>query len=258
MLKLSKTAVVLLSGGLDSSTLLYLAKKNGYKCRCLIFDYGQRHKKEIISAKLIAKSAGCNYQILKINFPWKGSSLLDKSENIPVNPVRDNGRFANKDDGITLPFNSMISIRRQESAAFSNGVNENPLKLKKIPSTYIPGRNTVFISFALSFAEKIRASAIFIGANAVDFSGYPDCRPQYFRAWQNLVHSLGLKIKVLTPLINLSKARIVKLGKKMDVPFGLTWSCYKGKKKPCGICDSCRFREKGFLAAHLEDPLMKR
>ncbi len=220
MHKLIKPAVVLLSGGLDSSTLLYLAKKKGYKCSCLIFDYGQRHKKEIVSAKRIAKSAGCACQILKIDFPWKGSCLLDKSEKIPV--------------------------------------NEMPLKLETAPSTYVPGRNTVFISFALSFAEKVQAPAIFIGANAIDFSGYPDCRPKYFRAWQNLIYSLGLKIKILTPLLNLNKAQIVKLGNKLKVPFALTWSCYKGEKQPCEVCDSCKFRRKGFVDARIADPLLNK
>src|SRR3989339_1414373 len=131
-------AVVLLSGGLDSSTVLYVAKKK-YKCSCLIFDYGQRHNRELKSAKKISDFTGCNYKVIKIIFPWKGSSLIDKNKKIP--------------------YNKKIG--------------------KEIPSTYVPGRNTIFLSYALSFAETIDAKKIFIGANAVDFSGYPDCRPQY-------------------------------------------------------------------------------
>jgi len=140
-----KKAIILLSGGIDSTTTLYLAKKLGYKCHALIFNYGQRHRKEVIRASRIARLSGTPYQIIKINLPWKGSSLLDASKKLP-------SRTLVKD------------------------------LAKEIPSTYVPGRNTIFLSFALSFAEAVGASAVFIGANAVDFSGYPDCRPSYYRA----------------------------------------------------------------------------
>jgi len=199
-------AVVLFSGGLDSTTTLYLAKQQGYKCCALIFDYGQRHIRELRSAVAVAKRAHVPYQSIKIKLPWKGSSLLDKSKKLPVKLSRN------------------------------------------IPSTYVPARNTIFLSFALSYAEAIGAKAIFIGANAVDFSGYPDCRPAFYRAFQQVIRrgTKAKQIKVLTPLIKMSKAEIVKLGIKLGVPHAITWSCYKGGAKPCGVCDSCRLREKGF------------
>lgn len=202
-------AIVLLSGGIDSTTTLYLAKKQGYKCFALIFDYGQRHKKELKSAVAVAKRAKIPYHIIKIELPWKGSSLLDKKMKIPT---------------------------RQ--------------KMKGIPSTYVPARNTIFLSFALSFAEAIGAKVIFIGANAIDFSGYPDCRPDFYKAFQKVIKkgTKSQKIKVLTPLINMTKAQIIKLGVKLKAPLELTWSCYKGGKKPCGVCDSCKLRQKGFAA----------
>ena len=219
-MKTPKKAVILLSGGLDSSTVLYYAKKRGYSCRCLIFDYSQRHRKEIRSAKKIAKEAGSEATVVKFKFPLKDSSLLDKSRKIPV--------------------------------------NLNPLTQKGIPSTYVPGRNTVFLSFALSFAETIKASAIFLGANAIDFSGYPDCRPVYYKAWQQLIKSLGLNIKIAAPLLYLDKKQIVELGMRLKVPFADTWSCYVGAKHPCGVCDSCNFRRKGFSGAGLSDPAVKK
>ena len=200
-------AIVLLSGGLDSATTLYYAKSKGYKCFALVFDYGQRHKREISSAVVLAKKAMVPCQIIKIKLPWKGRSLLDKKLKVPVR----------KD-------------------------------LKGIPSTYVPARNTIFLSFALSYAEAIGAGAIFIGANAIDFSGYPDCRPSFYKAFQKVVKegTKKKKIKILTPLINKTKAQIIKLGLKLKVPLELTWSCYKGGKKPCGVCDSCKLRQKGF------------
>ncbi|MDD5259570.1 MAG: 7-cyano-7-deazaguanine synthase QueC [bacterium] len=218
-----KTAVVLLSGGLDSATCLYWAKKQGFDCHCLIFDYGQRHKKEIQQAVKIAKINKSPFQVVKIFFPWKGSSLLDKSLTVPV----------------------ATAVRRPPSA---------------IPSTYVPARNTIFLSFALSFAEAIGARAIVIGANALDYSGYPDCRPGYFQAMQkmaNLATKAGIegkKIKILTPLLHKTKAQIIKLGTKLKVPYQLTWSCYRGGAKPCVICDSCILRAKGFREAKIADP----
>lgn len=219
-----KRCVVLLSGGLDSATALYFARKKRFLPFCLIFDYGQRHSREIASAGKIARAAGCPYRIVKISLPWLGSSLLDKKIKIPE-------------------------------------VTKSPAT-KAIPSTYVPGRNIIFLSFALSFAEAIKAKAIFIGANAVDYSGYPDCRPEFYRAFEKVI-SRGtkagvekIKIKIQTPLINLTKAQIIELGTILKVPYELTWSCYQGKRCPCGKCDSCFYRAKGFREAGLKDPAL--
>ena len=209
-----KKAVILLSGGLDSTTTLYYALAKGYQCQALIFEYGQKHKRELRSAVAVASRVEIPYQIVKIKLPWQGSSLLDRKIKIPTNR-----------------------------------------KMKGIPSTYVPGRNIIFLSFALSYAEAIGAQAIFIGANAIDFSGYPDCRPAFYRAFQKVINkgTKKKKIRVLTPLINKTKAQIIKLGLKLKAPLELTWSCYRGGKKPCGVCDSCRWRKKGFLQLGLRE-----
>ncbi len=215
-----KKAVILLSGGLDSSTTLYDAVAQGYDCNCLIFDYGQKHKKEIIQAKAVARRAACKSVVVKISLPWKGSALLDNKISVP------RGRA---------------------------------LDTPGIPVTYVPGRNMIFLSFAASYAEAIGAETIFIGANAVDYSGYPDCRPEFIRSYQSML-ARGLKtsvegksIRVVTPLIHLSKAQIVTLAVKLKVPVYLTWSCYNGGSKPCGVCDSCRLRVQGFAPAKIRD-----
>jgi 7-cyano-7-deazaguanine synthase len=206
-----RKAIVLLSGGIDSTTTLFLAKKKGYKCFALIFDYGQRHRTEVIRASRIARLSGTPYQIVKIRLPWKGSALLDRKKKLPK------GR----------------SLKKMS---------------REVPSTYVPARNTIFLSFALSYAEAIGANAVFIGANAIDFSGYPDCRPSYYKVWQKLTRE-ALKnkgIRIFTPLIKKTKVEIIKLGKKLGAPLEKTWSCYAGGKKPCGVCDSCRIREAAF------------
>ncbi|MFH0876780.1 MAG: 7-cyano-7-deazaguanine synthase QueC [Candidatus Omnitrophota bacterium] len=218
----SRQAVVLLSGGLDSATTLYLVRKKGFRPTCLVFDYGQRHKKEMNSARRLARRVGCSAHVLKIQLPWKGSSLLDRGQNIP------------------------------ESAKSG----------RRIPSTYVPGRNTIFLSFALSFAEAIGARDIFIGANALDYSGYPDCRPEYFKAFNRLsflATKCGVEhrpIRIHAPLVDLKKSQIIVLGTKLGVPYELTWSCYQGGRKPCGCCESCALRAKGFSEADLPDPLL--
>lgn len=219
-------AVVLLSGGIDSSTTLYYAKHKGYDCHCLIFDYGQRHRREIESAKVVAKVCGADWQVVKFNLPWKGSALLDKK--------------------ISVPKRSLREIKSE------------------IPTTYVPARNTIFLSFATSYAEAQGAKAIFIGTNAIDFSGYPDCRPEYYKIVRKLIRygtKVGVKkdgIKIFTPLIKMTKAKIIKLGMKLKVPYEYTWSCYNGGKRPCLKCDSCILRAKGFNEAGFIDPLIKR
>jgi len=229
-------AIVLLSGGLDSAVTLAVAKKQGFKCECLIFDYGQRHKREINSAIKTARKAKCKYEIVKIRMPWKGSALLDKKINVPL-------------------------------------VTKSPLRLRSgqagrkatsgIPSTYVPARNIIFLSFALSYAEAVNAQAIFIGAHQEDYSGYPDCREEFFHAFRSVIAtgtragSQKDKIRIITPLLHKRKAEIIKLGAKLGVDFGLTWSCYNGGKVPCGKCDSCFFRAKGFAELGMEDPTIK-
>jgi len=207
-----KRAIVLLSGGLDSATTLYYAQDKGFDVCALVFDYGQRHKKEIRAAKAVAHAAGVPVEVVRISLPWKGSALLDLNVRMPVGGVK-------------------------------KGV---------IPVTYVPARNVIFMSFAASFAEAVGARDIFIGANALDYSGYPDCRPDFFRAFQKALDR-GLKagvehrgVRIATPLIRMSKAAIIRLGLKLGVPYAKTWSCYQGGPKPCGVCDSCRLRAKGF------------
>ena len=213
-----KKAVVLLSGGLDSTTTLYYARAKGYKCYCVIFDYGQRHKKEIRTAARLANLTGSGFTIVKIKLPWSKSALTDRKVKVPK------GR----------------QVKEMSS---------------EIPATYVPARNTIFLSFAASYAESIGASRIFIGANALDYSGYPDCRPNYIKAYGKMINLgtkggvEGRKLKIETPLIKMTKAEIIKLGTKLGVPYGLTWSCYSGGRYPCGVCDSCKLREKGFAEA---------
>lgn len=217
----NKKAIILLSGGIDSATALYLAKNKGFKPLALIFDYGQRHKKEVDCAKKIADSTGSAYRVMKLNLPHKGSSLLDKKARLP-------GKRSFKE-----------------------------IKQKGIPSTYVPGRNLIFLSIAASFAESVKAEAIFIGAHTEDYSGYPDCREVFLKDFKRAVNSgtkSGKNIRIYAPLINKSKKEIVKIGQRLKVPFEYTWSCYKGGKLPCGVCDSCIFRKKAFKELGLADP----
>ena len=218
-----KRAVVLLSGGLDSSTALFEAKRQGWQCTCLTFDYGQRHRKEIRAARQIARAAGCFCNVVRIHLPWGGSALTDRKIPMPLN-------------------RSLKEIGRGN-----------------IPSTYVPARNTLFLSYAVSFAEAMGASAIFIGANALDFSGYPDCRPDYYRAFAEVIRRgtragvEGRPIRIITPLIRKTKAQIVHQALNLGVPLKKTWSCYLGAQRPCGKCDSCLLRAKGFQEAGVRD-----
>ena len=218
--KRKRKALVLLSGGIDSATALYIARDKGFRTLALIFDYGQRHKKEIDFAKRIARAARSPYRVLKASFPGRGSSILDKKEKIPV----------------------LRSFKRIK---------------KGIPSTYVPARNLVFLALAVSFAESIKARAIFIGAHTDDYSGYPDCRKKFFDAFKRSVAAGtkdGRNIKIYTPLIGKNKKAIIREGMRLGVPFGSTWSCYTGGKAPCGVCDSCYFRKKAFKDLGIEDP----
>jgi len=212
-----KKAVILLSGGLDSAVTLYYALNKGFRPDVLVFDYGQRHKKEIACAKRLAAVNELNYHIVKIDLSWTRSSLTDKKIKVPV------------------------------------GRN---LKNKDIPSTYVAGRNIIFLSYAFSYAESIGSNTVFIGAHVEDYSGYPDCRPEFLFNFNQAVN-LGLKnnkIKIIAPLLDLSKRGIIELGLKLKVPFQYTWSCYAGSAHPCGKCDSCRFRQQAFRSLGLIDP----
>ncbi len=218
-------AVVLLSGGLDSSTVLYQAKADGYECYALSFDYQQRHRRELNSAEAIARCAGVKeYQVVNFDLrQWGGSALTDD---------------------IDLPENRSL-----------DEMSEN------IPITYVPARNTIFLSFGLSYAEATGAERVYVGVNALDYSGYPDCRPDYIQAMQQ-VFNLGTKqgregqaIEIVTPLINLKKTAIIELGNQLGVPWEKTWSCYAGGAAACGTCDSCLLRLAGFAELGLQDPL---
>ena len=221
-----KKAVVLLSGGLDSSTCMAIAKRDGYELYALSFEYGQRHDRELESARAIARHFGAKeHMILKMELDKiGGSALTDGSIEVPEN--RDEEHMA-----------------------------------EEIPVTYVPARNTILLSYALAYAEVKDADAIYIGANALDYSGYPDCRPEYYKAFEEVAR-LGTKrgvegrpIEIKYPLIEMSKADIIRTGMELGVPYELTWSCYKGGEKACGVCDSCRLRLKGFREAGYEDPL---
>jgi len=217
-------AVCLLSGGLDSATALYVAIQEGFTPVALTVDYGQRHRREIESARRIAKALKIEHQVISAKLPWGGSALLDTSIEVP-------------------------SHRSTDEMA------------EAIPATYVPARNTVFLSLAASLAETRGADAIFIGANALDYSGYPDCRPDFFRAFETCIAkgtkrgTEGKKLQVFAPLINLKKSEIVLLAHKLEVPIDWTWSCYRGEQVPCGNCDACILREKGFSEAGLEDAI---
>ena len=224
-------AVVLLSGGLDSTTVLAVAKSEGFAVHALTFRYGQRHSSEIDAAKAVARKAGvARHQIVDIDLAVFGGSAL--TADIPVPKDRDLDPSA-------------------------QGASE-------IPVTYVPARNTIFLSYALALAEVIGASNIFIGVNALDYSGYPDCRPEYIEAFEqmaNLATRAGVegatKLKVRTPLIALTKAEIIKLGASLGVDYSRTTSCYDpgANGEACGRCDACQLRLKGFKEAGLEDPI---
>ncbi|TLZ52683.1 MAG: 7-cyano-7-deazaguanine synthase QueC [Methanobacteriota archaeon] len=219
-------AVVLLSGGLDSSTVLAIASSKGREVHALTVDYGQRHRKEIQAAKKVAKHFGVEeHKVLTIDLsPIGGSALTDRRMPVPE------GRSA---------------------AEIGGG----------IPATYVPARNTILLGLALSQAESIDADEIYIAANAIDYSGYPDCRPEFYEAFREVAR-LGTKrgvegrpIHIHTPLIRMTKGDIVRTGAKLGVPFELTWSCYHGRAKACGVCDSCHLRLKGFREAGIQDPI---
>jgi len=218
-------AVVLLSGGLDSSTTLGMADEEHGELHALTFLYGQKHDKEIKSAKKLAD-----------HYSVKEHKFLD----IPLSDIVKSSLLRDGDD---------IPDYEEEEIG------------EKIPSTYVPARNIIFLSYALSYAESIEADSIYIGATARDYSGYPDCRPEFFDAFEKIAEKgtkrgvEGDPISIEYPLIDMTKGEIVKKANEIDVPLHLTWSCYRGEEKACGKCDSCKLRLKGFKEAGLEDPI---
>ena len=216
------TAVVLVSGGLDSATVLAMALAEGWRCHALSVDYGQRHRSELDAAAAVAKSLGATeHRVVRVDLGlFGGSALTDPAIAVPKAPT----------DGI--------------------------------PVTYVPARNTIFLSLALAYAEVIAADAIFTGTNAVDYSGYPDCRPEYLAAFEAMANLAtkraveGSPVSVRSPIVRLGKAEIVRQGIALGVDFSLTVSCYEAdaRGRACGLCDSCRLRREGFLAAGVADP----
>jgi len=218
----AERAVVLLSGGLDSTTTLAIARADGYLCHGLTVDYGQRHRAELASARAVADAFGVeDYKLLRLDLDRiGGSALTDPAIAVPETPGEG------------------------------------------IPVTYVPARNTVLLGLALAYAEVIEARDLFIGVNALDYSGYPDCRPEFIRAFEALAQLAtkagveGARFRIHTPLIALSKSEIIQAGARLGVDYGLTVSCYQADDtgRACGRCDACRFRSEGFAAAGIPDP----
>jgi 7-cyano-7-deazaguanine synthase len=218
-----KKAVVLLSGGLDSATCLAIARSQGFECYCLSFNYGQRHCAELVAADRVVKALGAaKHRVLNFGLAqFGGSALTDTNIAVPVDGVQPG-----------------------------------------IPVTYVPARNTIMLSLALAWAEVLGCRDIFVGVNAVDYSGYPDCRPEYIAAFETMANLAtkagveGTKLHIHAPLIDLSKAEIIRLGTQLGVDYGLTVSCYQAddQGRACGVCDSCRLRAEGFATACVTDP----
>ena len=225
---MAKRAVVLTSGGLDSTTVAAVAKNEGYDIYCLSFNYGQRHKQELLSAKKVAQYFGAkDHLVIDIDMKVIGGSALTANIEVP---------------------------KHREESEMS----------KDIPVTYVPARNTIFLSYALAYAEVLQADDIFIGVNAIDYSGYPDCRPEYISAFEkmaNLATKVGVEgtthLKIHAPLQDLSKKGIIELGLKLGVDYSITHSCYDPAPdgKSCGECDSCLLRKHGFEQAGVADPI---
>lgn len=221
-----KKAVVLLSGGLDSSTALAIAHQQGFELHALSFDYGQRHQREVDAAAAVARHYGVQYQkTITVDLRAFGGSALTAD--------------------FDVPHSRSLEKMSQE-----------------IPITYVPARNTIFLSFALAYAEVTDANDIFLGINAIDYSGYPDCRPEYLEAYERMANLAtkattqdGRVFHIHAPLLRMNKAEIIRKGIELGVPYELTWSCYEGGELACGTCDSCLLRLNGFAEAGLQDPI---
>lgn len=219
-MKNPRKAVVLVSGGLDSATTLAIAREEGFECHALAVEYGQRHQAELEAARRVTGRIGVPLKIVSVDLRAIGGSALTADIDVPQEPTSG------------------------------------------IPVTYVPARNSMMLSLALGYAEVLEANDIFIGVNAVDYSGYPDCRPEFIAAFQNLARLAtkagveGASITIHTPLVDLSKADIIRRGAELGVDYGLTVSCYQAGAdgRACGVCDSCRIRRKGFEDAGVQDP----
>ncbi len=223
-MKMNKKCIVLLSGGLDSTTCLAVAKEQGYECYTLAVDYGQRHRSELLAAQRVSEYFNAEqHKVIKIDLRAIGGSALTAD--------------------IDVPDHEMIETN-------------------DIPITYVPARNTMFLSIALGYAETVGANDMFIGVNAVDYSGYPDCRPEFIASFEKMANLAtkaqieGQKFSIHTPLIDLTKSEIIELGHKVGVDYGITVSCYNANSQgqACGECDSCYYRKLGFEQAQVKDP----
>lgn len=246
-----KRAVVLLSGGIDSSTTLAVAKSEGHELYAITFDYNQRHKRELQSARMVAEALSVKKHLV-ITFDLReiGGSALTSGLDVP----------------------------KKGSRVQTNALHDNDARQSlSIPVTYVPARNTIFLSFALSWAEVLESEIIYIGANAIDYSGYPDCRPEFLSAFENMANlatkasaEKKMHFSIQAPLLYLKKSDIIRKGTELSLDYALTWSCYDPQQinsnintkqeasfLPCGLCDSCIYRSKGFKEAGLHDPLMK-
>jgi 7-cyano-7-deazaguanine synthase len=231
----SRSAVVLLSGGLDSATVLAIARSEGFDCHALSFRYGQRHAVELTAAERVAAAGGVtDHAVIDIDLRRFGGSALTADIDVPKHD-----QVEDLDVGVTRG------------------------QAPPIPVTYVPARNTVFLSFALAWAEVLGADDVFIGVNALDYSGYPDCRPEYIAAYEHMANLAtragvqdGRRLRIHTPLIDLTKSAIVELGTSLGVDYGITISCYDPDPAggACGHCDSCLLRARGFRDAGLDDP----
>lgn len=246
----TKSAVILLSGGLDSATCLAIAKDQGFDCYALSFQYGQRHAAELKAAQNVTRSLGViQHHIVTLDTAlFAGSALTNKTLSIPQDRLASDQSAQN---------------RSPKNQSLQDSLSPSPASpTSEIPITYVPARNTVFLSMALAWAEVLHAQSIFIGANVVDYSGYPDCRPEYLKAFEtmaNLATKAGVEGNRLTieaPLLHLTKAQIIQTGDKLGLDYGLTISCYQAEDHghACGRCDSCHFRRQGFLDADIPDP----
>src|SRR5947209_2627989 len=223
---MNNKAVVLLSGGLDSTTVLAIAHDEGFELHTLSFDYGQRHQREVEAALAVAKHYDVQTQkVIEIDLRAFGGSALTDDFDVP-------------------------HVRSIENMS------------QEIPITYVPARNTIFLSFALAYAEVTGANDIFLGINAIDYSGYPDCRPEYLEAYERMANLAtkattqdGREFHIHAPLLRMNKAEIIRKGVELGVPYELTWSCYEGEELACGTCDSCLLRLNGFAEAGLQDSI---